>query len=174
VKIFFGHIENAPACWLHIEGKCARLRLAGVPFVTDAHLRESESRGIDDDVNVLISDLGWSRYDVQVRGRGPQASWVLQIANSKFRLAIRFLLLMAFVWGSAASAQMLTVDEAETLVRATCFEGMPGEEARRIGSAGAARLAQILADSDESSIHGQIMLALGHLRRHRLRGQRRQ
>ncbi|HIF93503.1 MAG: hypothetical protein ABGX04_12540 [Myxococcales bacterium] len=85
----------------------------------------------------------------------------MQIAKSSFRLGTALTLLVALVWGSTASARMLTADETETLVRATYFEGMPEEEARRIGPAGAARLAEMLADSDESSIHGQIMLALG-------------
>lgn len=40
-------------------------------FVTDAHLRESENRGIDEDVNVLIADLGRPRCYVRVRGLGP-------------------------------------------------------------------------------------------------------
>jgi len=60
-----------------------------------------------------------------------------------------------------ASAQTLTVDETEALVRAHYFEGMPREEALRIGPAGARRLIEMLVDPGEHSSHGQIMLALG-------------
>jgi hypothetical protein len=62
---------------------------------------------------------------------------------------------------AAVTAQMLTVSEAENLVRAQYFEGMPEEQAARIGPAGAERLVEMLADPAESRSHGQILLALG-------------
>lgn len=68
---------------------------------------------------------------------------------------------LALVLAGATSAQTLSIEETEQLVRATYFEGMPEEEATRIGPTGAARLVEMLADPEERSSHGQIMLALG-------------
>ena len=68
---------------------------------------------------------------------------------------------IALVLTSAVSAQTLTIEETEGLVGAVYYEGMPEEPATRIGPAGAARLVEMLADSDERASHGQIMLALG-------------
>ena len=69
--------------------------------------------------------------------------------------------LFSLAGSAAATAQMLTVAETENLVRAQYFEGMPEEEATRIGPAGAKRLVEMLADPAESRSHGQILLALG-------------
>jgi len=69
--------------------------------------------------------------------------------------------LLALTAPSAATAQMLTIAETEDLVRADYFEGMPQEEAMRIGPAGAQRLVEMLADPEESRSQGQILLALG-------------
>jgi hypothetical protein len=75
---------------------------------------------------------------------------------------IFFLVLVnVLVLSGAASAQTLSVEETEQLVRAVYFEGMPAEPATRIGPAGAARLVEMLDDPEERASHGQIMLALG-------------
>jgi hypothetical protein len=89
--------------------------------------------------------------NLNVRPASPFSAWA----------RVSSLLLAAFFWTCAASAQRLTADEAETLVRASYFEGMPEADARRIGPAGASRLVRMLADADEYANHGQIMLALG-------------
>ena len=60
-----------------------------------------------------------------------------------------------------ARAQTLSVAEAEALVRARYFEGLPEAEAARIGPEGAARLVEMLADPEEKPNHAQILLALG-------------
>ena len=60
-----------------------------------------------------------------------------------------------------AAAQTLSVPETEALVRAIYFEGLPEDEARLIGAAGATRLVEMLADPDESGAHANILLALG-------------
>ena len=76
-------------------------------------------------------------------------------------LALVLVLGSALGLAGAASAQTLSIEEAENFVRAAYFEGMPEEVATRIGPTGAARLVEMLADPDERSSHGQIMLALG-------------
>jgi hypothetical protein len=58
-------------------------------------------------------------------------------------------------------AQMLTVAETEALVRASYFEGMPEEDAARIGPDGAERLIEMLFDPEEGRSHAQILLVLG-------------
>lgn len=60
-----------------------------------------------------------------------------------------------------ASAQTLSVAESENLVRQVYYEGLPEEEAERIGAEGAARLMEMLVDPAESKHHAQILLALG-------------
>ena len=60
-----------------------------------------------------------------------------------------------------AGAQALSLDETESMVRVTYFEGMPEEEAAKIGPEGCARLVEMLADPREAAHHGQIMIALG-------------
>jgi len=68
---------------------------------------------------------------------------------------------LVLILAGSAAAQTLSVEEAERLVRSVYYEGMPEELAARIGPAGAARLVEMLADSEEASSHAQIMLALG-------------
>ncbi len=53
------------------------------------------------------------------------------------------------------------VDAAEAMVRTRYYEGLPYEKAQTIGRAGAARLAELLADANERDIHANIVLALG-------------
>ncbi len=60
-----------------------------------------------------------------------------------------------------ASAQTLSVAESENLVRQVYYEGLPEEEAERVGPAGADRLMEMLADPAEARHHAQILLALG-------------
>ncbi len=55
----------------------------------------------------------------------------------------------------------LGVEATEDLVRQIHYEGLPEAEAARIGAAGAARLAEMLADPEEKASHGRILLALG-------------
>jgi hypothetical protein len=55
----------------------------------------------------------------------------------------------------------LGVEETENLVRRVHYEGLPEEEAARIGVAGAARLVEMLADPEEKASHGRILVALG-------------
>jgi len=69
--------------------------------------------------------------------------------------------LFVFSAEGVAVAQMLTVPETEALVRASYFEGMPQEQAARIGPEGAERLIEMLLDPEESQSHNQILLALG-------------
>jgi hypothetical protein len=78
--------------------------------------------------------------------------------------SIRVLLVLVFFlvsMQSVAVAQMLTVAETEALVRAGYFEGMPEDDAARIGPAGAERLVEMLLDPAEGRSHNQILLALG-------------
>lgn len=69
------------------------------------------------------------------------------------------------VWSLAlpgqAGAQMLSVEETESLVRAVYFEGLPEQAAAAIGPEGCERLVEMLADPAERSSHGQIMVAIG-------------
>lgn len=71
------------------------------------------------------------------------------------------LVFFLFSMQSVAVAQMLTVAETEALVRASYFEGMPEDDAARIGPAGAERLVEMLLDPAEGRSHNQILLALG-------------
>jgi hypothetical protein len=77
------------------------------------------------------------------------------------RIFFLFILLFSLCASSIASAQSLSVSETEALVRASYFEGMPEEDAARIGPAGAERLIAMLGDPDEASSQAQILLALG-------------
>lgn len=61
----------------------------------------------------------------------------------------------------AAPVDPLGVEETETLVRRIDYEGMPEDEAARIGPAGAARLVEMLADPEERPHHARVLLALG-------------
>ncbi len=82
-----------------------------------------------------------------------------QIVSGGLALALALVSVLALA--GVASAQNLSVEETEQLVRAVYFEGMPEESASRIGPAGAQRLVEMLADPEERASHGQIMLALG-------------
>jgi len=57
-------------------------------------------------------------------------------------------------------ADPLGAVEAEALVRQVYYEGLPLDEARRIGPAGADRLAHMLADPAEAPHHANIVMAL--------------
>lgn len=70
-------------------------------------------------------------------------------------------LLFVLSASGVAAVQTLSIAEAEALVRASYFEGMPEEAAARIGPAGAQRLLEMLLDPEEGRSHGQILLALG-------------
>jgi len=73
---------------------------------------------------------------------------------------VAVVLFVSFAAGEAV-AQMLTVPETEALVRASYFEGMPEEDAARIGPDGAERLIEMLFDPEEGRSHSHILLALG-------------
>ena len=56
----------------------------------------------------------------------------------------------------------LTIAETEDLVRMRHYEGMPPEEADRIGADGCVRLVEMLEDPEEAASQAQILLAIGH------------
>ena len=58
-------------------------------------------------------------------------------------------------------SSVLGVEETEALVRRVHYEGMPEDEAARIGADGTARLIEMLADPAEAPHHARILLALG-------------
>ena len=62
---------------------------------------------------------------------------------------------------AAAQESLLSVEETEVLVRARYFEGMPMDQAARIGPEGCERLLEMLSDSTDSGAHGQVMAAIG-------------
>ncbi len=68
---------------------------------------------------------------------------------------------MFFVGAGVALAQEMTAAEAEDFARVRWFEGMPEEEAQRIGREGAARLIALLEDPSETDVHANALLALG-------------
>jgi len=82
-------------------------------------------------------------------------------SRSRSNHVLSVLVFFLFSMQSVAVAQMLTVVETEALVRASYFEGMPEEDAARIGPAGAERLVEMLLDPAEGRSHNQILLALG-------------
>lgn len=61
----------------------------------------------------------------------------------------------------SSGAQTLSLEETEDLVRQTYFEGLPEDEATRIGPEGALRLLEMLADPAERDNHARILIALG-------------
>lgn len=78
------------------------------------------------------------------------------------------LLSMGLVWALAAASssaqttmQTLGVEESEQLVQTQWFEGLPEDQAARIGPEGAARLMEMLADPAEGEHHANILVALG-------------
>ena len=81
--------------------------------------------------------------NLNVRPASPFSAWA----------RVSSLLLAAFFWTCAASAQRPAADEAETVVRASYFEGMPEADARRNRPAGAARPVRMLADAAEYANH---------------------
>jgi len=76
-------------------------------------------------------------------------------------LVLGWILGFAAILPREAAAQTLTIAETEALVRAVHFEGLPEDEARRIGPAGAGRLIEILNDPAEGSAHANALMALG-------------
>ena len=126
--------------------------------ITESDRGSRENRGIDVDVNVLVLPCGSSGDQAGVngetshmssRGLGFVAVWLCTLAG------------IVLLGSSPAIAQTLSVEETENLVRAMYFEGMPEDEATRIGPEGAARLIEMLEDPNERASHGQILLALG-------------
>jgi len=79
--------------------------------------------------------------------------------NAPWKLLVAaFLALRSLVAGADPADEARA---AEELVRKTYFEGLPYEEARAIGPAGAARLVELLADPDAGSHAANVVLALG-------------
>lgn len=62
---------------------------------------------------------------------------------------------------AAAEPGLLGPAEAEALVRAVHFEGLPYDRASRISDAGAARLAELLRDPGAARWHAHALVALG-------------
>jgi hypothetical protein len=75
--------------------------------------------------------------------------WTLAAASSSAQTPVQ------------TSVQTLGVEESEQLVRAQWFEGLPEDEAARIGPEGAARLMEMLADPEDREHHANILVALG-------------
>lgn len=61
----------------------------------------------------------------------------------------------------AGSPPFLSLEATEDLARRIDYEGMPEDEAARIGPEGAARLIEMLSDPEEQPHHARILLALG-------------
>jgi hypothetical protein len=76
------------------------------------------------------------------------------------RTLLRATLALALFCGSLP-AHGDSVSDAEDLVVAIYYEGLPYDDARALDDAGVARLAEMLADPGESAHHGNIVLALG-------------
>ncbi|HPG26070.1 MAG: hypothetical protein H6748_12740 [Spirochaetaceae bacterium] len=87
-------------------------------------------------------------------------------APARLAAGLATLVLVSFL-APFASAQVappgppLSIEETEALVHARYFEAMPEEQAARIGSEGAARLIEMLADPEERESHQNVLLALG-------------
>ncbi len=66
-------------------------------------------------------------------------------------------------WAQAGGpvSRVLSAEETEALVRRVDYEGMPEDEAARIGAEGTARLIEMLGDPGEAPHHARILLALG-------------
>lgn len=81
------------------------------------------------------------------------------------RTAVAAVLIWIFTFASLlpgeARAEALTVRETEFLVRAVHFEGLPEEQARRVGPEAVARLIEMLSDPAEASAHANILIVLG-------------
>ena len=76
--------------------------------------------------------------------------------------AIAAVVVLLSVVPGLATAQRLSIGETEDLVRMRHYEGLPEEQAERIGSEGCARLIQLLGDPEEARSHAEILLAIGH------------
>ena len=77
-------------------------------------------------------------------------------------VAVFLLLGLALVPGLAAAQRMLSVGETEDLVRMRHYEGLPEDQAERIGPEGCTRLIELLEDPAEARSHAEILLAIGH------------
>lgn len=104
---------------------------------------------------------GWSLGPCVAAARRPGRALAIFRALAAL-LALEAVLGVATVAAQRATSPVwLTVEETESLVRRIDYEGMPRDEAERIGPAGAARLVEMLADPHERSHHARILLALG-------------
>lgn len=81
---------------------------------------------------------------------------------SRLRLGAAALVLLLLVPGIALAQPPLTIAETEDLVRMRHYEGLPEEEAQRIGPEGCARLIELLGDPEEARSHAEVLLAIGH------------
>jgi HEAT repeat protein len=87
--------------------------------------------------------------------------------SGRRRTRLRLLQTLAGILGlvaglaTAAAAQTLSLSETEDLVRSVYFEGLPEEQALRVGPAGAQRLIEMLQDPEESPAHANILMTLG-------------
>lgn len=90
-----------------------------------------------------------------MKRNGPIRSWAGALA------ALAWILGFGASHPAEASAQMLTVEETVALVRSIHFEGIPEEEARRVGPDGASRLIELLDEPLESAAHANILIVLG-------------
>ncbi len=86
----------------------------------------------------------------------------VRIPRLKATLAACLLLALLLVPGEALAQRPLTIAETEHLVRMRHYEGLPQDEAERIGPEGCARLIELLGDPDEAHSHAEILLAIGH------------
>lgn len=95
-----------------------------------------------------------------------------RIARIHGRLPDRVGLMAALAWltglvlslpcdATAQQGSVLSVEETRQLVRARYFEGMPVDEAERIGPEGCEQLKAMLLDDDERASHGQVLMAIG-------------
>lgn len=84
-----------------------------------------------------------------------------QAVDGNPRLAVGFLVLLAGLVGLPAVGAADEVAEAEALVRLVYYEGLPYADAAAVSPAGAARLAEMLADPAEAAHHANIVFALG-------------
>ena len=76
--------------------------------------------------------------------------------------AIAAVVVLLSVVPALATAQRLSIGETEDLVRMRHYEGLPEDQAGRIGPDGCARLVELLGDPAEAQSHAEILLAIGH------------
>jgi len=84
------------------------------------------------------------------------ASWRLT------RSAILLILGVALLDPGLAAAQTLSVEETLSLIRSVHIEGIPENEASRVGPEGAAQLIKILQDPGEAATHANVLIVLGY------------